>query len=155
MEKLRTQEMAAGVGPVGDPACLHELKPQSSGVSRIPIGSLRLWGGRDRQVALEETMVDPGRWHMVEVASREGHRIQMKSSTQILPVSLLKRLQGGCGHSLEPARESQNIIVSDSQVMANGHGRWGQIAQVSQVASSLTPWTVRTCCYCLTALLCV
>lgn len=147
--------MAAGVGPVGDPACLHELKPQSSGVSRIPIGSLWLWGGHGRQVALEETMVDPGGWHMVEVASREGHRIQMKSSPQILPVSLLKRLQGGCGHSLEPTRESQNIIVSDSQVMANGHGRWGQIAQVSQVASSLTPWTVRTCCHCLTALLCV
>lgn len=140
--------MAAGVGPVGDPACLHELKPQSSGVSRISIGSLWLWGGRGRQVALEETMVDPGGWHMVEVASREGHGIQMKSS-------LLKRLQGGCGHSLEPARESQNIIVSDSQVMADGHGRWGQIAQVSQVESSLTPWAVSTCCYCLTALLCV
>lgn len=146
--------MAAGVGPVGDPACLHELKPQSSGVSRIPIGSLWLWGGRSRQVALEETMVDPGGWHMVEVASREGHGIQMKSSPQSLPVSLLKRLQGGCGHSLEPARESQNIIVSDSQVMADGHGRWGQIAQVSQVESSLTPWAVSTC-YCLTALLCV
>lgn len=147
--------MADGVGPVGDSACLHELKPQSSGVSHIPIGSLWLWGGHGRQVALEENGGDPGGWHMVEVASSEGHRIQMKSSPQILSVSLLKRHQSGCGHSIQPARESQNIIVSDSQVMANRHGRWGQIPQVSQVASSLTPWTVKACCYCLIALYCV
>lgn len=86
--------MADGVRPVGDSACLHELKPQSSGVSHIPIGRTQKAVSPSR-----DSGGNPGGWHMVEVASSEGHRIQMKSSPQILSVSLLKRLQGGCGHS--------------------------------------------------------